>query len=544
MQFDQLQHVKDIFLEFLFNLYILIVDFCFAVYYSVKPRIFINTRPKHPALLQSATQTHKDIIEGKHSCADVMEAFIERLEEVNPIVNGICAKDYGSARLKAKAMDDMLKNLSREKRNELSIHRPFFGIPITVKNNIDVKRHVNVCGWWKMRENRATEDAPCVQRMREAGAIIVALTNVPELCLWIETSNTTFGYTNNAYDTRRTCGGSSGGEAALISAGASVVGIGTDIAGSIRVPCMFSGLFGLKPSAEISPIEGLYPVDRASRAYLQTVGPMCRYAEDLAPMFQAMCLPSKFGQLRPAKEFKELKAFCFSGYKGWCTERLSGDQRFAFDMVVKYFEEALDQPVTHLAMPHEEKLYEMCATSVQDGLEKPYCDIMEGTRTYAEFIVDWAQTLLGNRKSKHSRLSLQANVNSLLMHGVTKEQVEQATHLRDEISDQLCSILGDDGILIVPGWPTTAVYHNRTVWKHSGITHTAVWNAFGMPVIAVPLGLSGDGLPLSVQIVGSKLSDLTLLRMAEHLDGHLPKCEKPQLFPGFVGPWTLGQSKN
>ncbi|CAJ0577683.1 unnamed protein product, partial [Mesorhabditis spiculigera] len=310
MQFDQLQHVKDIFLEFLFNLYVLFVDFCFAVYYSVKPRIFVNTRPKHPALLQSATQTHKDIIEGKHSCADVMEAFIERLEEVNPIVNGICAKDYGSARLKAKAMDDMLKNLSREKRNELSIHRPFFGIPITVKNNIDVKRHVN-----------------------------------------------------------------------------------------------------------------------------------------------AMCLPSKFGQLRPAKEFKELKAFCFSGYKGWCTERLSGDQRFAFDMVVKYFEEALDQPVTHLAMPHEEKLYEMCATSVQDGLEKPYCDIMEGTRV-------------------------------------------------------------------------------------------SVWNAFGMPVIAVPLGLSGDGLPLSVQIVGSKLSDLTLLRMAEHLDGHLPKCEKPQLFPGFVGPWTLGQSKN
>ncbi|CAJ0944302.1 unnamed protein product, partial [Mesorhabditis belari] len=541
MRYDRLWHVWESFLHFLFPIYVLLVEFVYTLLYIGKSRTYISTQPNNPVLTQSATCTHREIIEGKITCLQVVDAFIERLEEVDKVVNGICYRNYSTARTKAQAIDEMLNALSHEKRNELSTHRPFLGVPITVKNNINVKGFRTTCGWFKQKDNVATEDAPSVQRMREAGAIIVALTNVPEFCLWIETSNSMFGQTNNPYDTRRTCGGSSGGEAALIASGASVIGIGTDIAGSIRVPCMFSGLFGLKPSVGISPIDGLFPIDQSSRASMQTVGPMCRYAEDLEPMFKAICLPSKFTQLLPSKELKEIKFFSFPGFRGGLTEKLTDEQRSVFDKTISFFEKEFKRPIPSVDIPYQDQMYEIVAIFLQDGLEKPYCDIMEGTKNPREFVVDGVKTIFGSKDTKLSKLSLQVNVNSIFMHGTTKEQVEKAIKLRDQASAAMCELLGDDGILCIPGWPTPAPHHNVTVWKHSTIAQTAVWNALGMPVITVPLGLSKQGLPLSVQFTASKNNDLTLLKLAEYLDGHSNHCINPEVFPGFVAPWTLNQ---
>lgn len=89
--------------------------------------------------------------------------------------------------------------------------------------------------------------------MRDAGAIVLAVTNVPEAVMWCETSNTIYGRTNNPYDIRRTCGGSSGGEGALIAAAGSMIGLGSDVGGSIRIPAAFNGVFGLKPTSSMSP---------------------------------------------------------------------------------------------------------------------------------------------------------------------------------------------------------------------------------------------------------------------------------------------------
>merc|ERR1719383_18839 len=119
-----------------------------------------------------------------------------------------------------------------------------------------------------LKDRMATEDAPVVQRLKESGAIALGVTTVPELCMWWETKNFVYGRTKNAYDSRRIVGGSSGGEACLISAAGSIWGIGSDIGGSIRMPAFFNGIFGHKPSRHQVPNEGQFPGDPKDDEYL------------------------------------------------------------------------------------------------------------------------------------------------------------------------------------------------------------------------------------------------------------------------------------
>ncbi|KIH48899.1 hypothetical protein ANCDUO_21028, partial [Ancylostoma duodenale] len=116
--------------------------------------------------------------------------------------------------------------------------------------------------------------------MEAAGAILIAITNVPEACYWLESSNGIYGLTKNPYDSRRIVGGSSGGEGALISAAGSVIGIGSDIGGSIRIPSFMNGIFGLKPTPGVVPLDGHVPMPKGFQTEMLRVGPMCRYVED------------------------------------------------------------------------------------------------------------------------------------------------------------------------------------------------------------------------------------------------------------------------
>lgn len=138
------------------------------------------------------------------------------------------------------------------------------------------------------RKNRiASEDAQVIAQLRQAGAIPIALTNVSELCMWWESANNVHGRTNNPYNTNCIVGGSSGGEGCAQAAALSAFGIGSDIGGSIRMPSFFNGVFGHKPSPKIVSNAGQYPIphtDDQMRAL--GLGPICRRAEDLLPLFK------------------------------------------------------------------------------------------------------------------------------------------------------------------------------------------------------------------------------------------------------------------
>lgn len=166
---------------------------------------------------------------------------------------------------------------------------PLLGVPFTCKESVAVKDMSQEGGSVPRVGIKAKKDAVVVAKLKAAGAIPLLVSSTPEYCLSWECSNLVNGRTSNPFDSSRTSGGSSGGEGALNGAGASVFGIGSDIAGSIRVPAMFNGIFGHKTTAGIVNLEGHFPssTDKNFNKYL-TIGAMCRYAKDLPTLTNLM----------------------------------------------------------------------------------------------------------------------------------------------------------------------------------------------------------------------------------------------------------------
>lgn len=214
---------------------------------------------------------------------DLVRAYITRINEVNPLINALIGQRFESAIEEAKEWDQMIANKVVDFEA-----LPLIGIPITIKECHAVKGMPFTGGLYSRRDVRAEEDAKVVQNLKRAGAIPLGVTNVPEFLLYWDTDNKIYGQTNNPYDKSRISGGSSGGEAALISSAASLVGLGSDLGGSIRIPSFLCGVFGHKPTAGVVPITEVFPyVGHKEREKYFQIGPLCRYACDLRPMLKA-----------------------------------------------------------------------------------------------------------------------------------------------------------------------------------------------------------------------------------------------------------------
>src|SRR2546425_4137194 len=207
------------------------------------------------------------------SSQEVVEAYIHRIEAVNPQLNAIVQLTAEAALAQAREAD------AAQARGE--IKGPLHGVPITIKDSFDTKGVISTGGTKGRASYVPQQDATAVARMRAAGAIVLGKTNLPELSLAYESNNLIYGWTNNPYDLSRTPGGSSGGESAIIAAGGSPLGLGTDGFGSIRIPSHFCGIAGLKPTSGRIPFTGLLPPAFGASAKLRHVGPMARYVEDL-----------------------------------------------------------------------------------------------------------------------------------------------------------------------------------------------------------------------------------------------------------------------
>jgi amidase len=213
------------------------------------------------------------------SAVEVVEAHLARIEAVNPTLNAVVHLDREGALAAARAADAALKDGVGLGGGEVG---PLHGVPITVKDNLDVGGLPCTGGTLGRAGHVPAEDATTVARMKQAGAIVLGKTNLPEFALAFVTDNLVYGRTNNPYDPGSTPGGSSGGEAAIIAAGGSPLGIGNDLAGSIRFPSHFCGIAGLKPTTGRLPMTGYFTsVDGLVKPLWQN-GPMARRVEDLA----------------------------------------------------------------------------------------------------------------------------------------------------------------------------------------------------------------------------------------------------------------------
>ena len=233
---------------------------------------------------QSAKSLARAIREKSVSAREVVEAHLRRIEEVNPVLNAVVQLAAERAESEARELDDALA------RGEL--RGPLHGVPITIKDSFDTEGIISTGGTLGRAAFVPERDATPVARLRAAGAVLLGKTNTPELTMAAETDNLVYGRTNNPFDVSRTPGGSSGGAAAIISAGGSPLDLGTDTGGSIRFPSHYCGIAGLKPTTGRVPRTGhIIGYDMGAAQSLTVVGPMARYVEDLELAFPIIAGP-------------------------------------------------------------------------------------------------------------------------------------------------------------------------------------------------------------------------------------------------------------
>ncbi len=221
-----------------------------------------------------ATELAARIARGEISSSDAVAAHIGRIEAVDGALNAVVVRRYDAALAEARAADE------RRARGEPlgALH----GVPVSIKECLDVAGTPSTFGVPSRANDSAPADDPYVARWRAAGAIVVAKTNVPQLMVFIETDNPLFGRTDNPWDQTRSCGGSSGGEAALIAAGGSPLGLGSDIGGSLRSPATSCGVASLKPTTGRLDDTTRLEMFAGQRAIVSQEGPLARTVADVA----------------------------------------------------------------------------------------------------------------------------------------------------------------------------------------------------------------------------------------------------------------------
>jgi fatty acid amide hydrolase len=233
----------------------------------------------------TATEIAQKIKASELSAREVVDAHIQRIEQVNTRLNAVVIPLFDQARKEADAADTA--------QRQGDVLGPLHGVPITIKEQFLVKDTATTFGVLNLKNHRATEDGPLVKRLREAGAIILGKTNTGQLLMYIESDNPVYGRTNNPWSLERSPGGSSGGEAAIIAAGGSPLGLGADFGGSIREPSHFCAIQGLKPTAwrltkfDIRP--GIF--SGGQEGIVPQPGPMARSVADLALAMSILAAP-------------------------------------------------------------------------------------------------------------------------------------------------------------------------------------------------------------------------------------------------------------
>jgi fatty acid amide hydrolase 2 len=473
-----------------------------------------------PLTQRSATELARAIRTREVTAREVVEAHLELLGRVNPELNAVVVPRFDEARAEADAADERIAQAGAAE--DLP---PFLGVPCTIKESYNVEGLPSCAGVVARAEHRCERTATAVSRLFDAGAICLGLTNLSELTLWVETENRVYGRTNNAYDRRRTAGGSSGGEGAAIGSGGSPIGLGSDMGGSIRLPAFFNGIFGHKPSLGVVPLSGLYPVATGAAESLAVNGPMARRAEDLMPMLHTIAGPDGEDPVAvdtplgdpDEVELRGLRVLVSeSGTLGATGLELAKARERAAGAL-----QAAGAKVERLPMKSLRRALEIYLAALS----------ATGEVTLAELLSDAGSELPGpramvRRKSPHTVATRVALVAERLTARAPAGRSKKALAERDAFVAELQDTIGD-GVLLHPPAPKVAPKHGRTVGRLWWIHPMIVFNLAAVPVTQVPLGLGDDGLPLGVQVAAGPGRDHASIAVALELE---------RVFGGWVPP--------
>uniref|UniRef100_A0A3Q2T5U3 Fatty acid amide hydrolase 2b n=1 Tax=Fundulus heteroclitus TaxID=8078 RepID=A0A3Q2T5U3_FUNHE len=451
----------------------------FQLLWTQRPAASARKLPptSNPLLLQSATQLARRIRRTEVSSVEVVQAYIDRIQEVNPFVNAV-VKDRFAAALQEAAQVDKLIEEETGGEEVLEDRLPLLGVPLSVKESFSLQGMPLTTGLMSRRGVVAPVDAPPVALLKRAGAVPLGVTNTSELCMWLESHNHLYGVTCNPYDLERIPGGSSGGEGSILAAAGAVVGVGSDIGGSIRMPCFFNGIFGHKTTPGVVSCENQYPPPSGRQMEYLSTGPMCRYAEDLLPMLKIMAGPNA---------------------------HISRDQdgltRLAFKIPF---------------LSHNGEMW-------MRQWQKPELDTRSPPQAFAELMGEpgrpaWALWELLKRMVGKSDHTMPAIMLALLEMTHLSKSSPFIIRQKEELQRKMDELLGTDGVLLYPSHPRVAPKHHHPLFRPFDFAYTGILNILGLPVTQCPLGLGAEGLPLGVQVVAGKLQDRLTLAVSLYLE--------------------------
>jgi amidase len=451
-----------------------------------------------------------DLRKGRISSVELLNRSIARVEQFDPRLNAVIARDFERARVAAAAADAAL---ARGERLAL------LGIPVTVKDAFNVAGLATTWGVPGTEKSLAAEDAVLVRRLKAAGAIVVGKTNVAmHLADW-QSSNPIFGTTNNPWNLARTPGGSSGGSAAALAAGYVPLEFGTDLAGSLRVPAHFCGVFAHKPSHGLVPMRGCAPpgtpqLSVGGNVDLAVAGPMARSAADLGLALDVIAGPDDADAvayrlaLPPARR-KALRDF----------------RVLVLDA----------HPMVPTSSAVRAALERLCGNLARAGCEVARSSpLLPGLGHIASL---WGQLMW-------AVVSADLPPEMGGMAGPSHQDWIRADRARLGVAHRWRQFFGEWDVILCPVSPTPAFPHDdremetrrlRVDDREIDYKDQSAWSSIatltGLPSTAMPIGLSGEGLPIGMQIIGPRLEDRTTIAFAHAVERE---------FGGFVPPPGFG----
>jgi amidase len=438
----------------------------------------------------------------------VVEAYLGRIEEVNPKLNAIVT-------LAPDACD-------QAKAAEVAIGRgellgPLHGVPLTVKDTIETAGLRTTSGSLLRAEYLPDRDAPAVARLKAAGAIILGKTNAAEMAMDYTADNPVFGRTNNPHELSLTPGGSSGGEAAAIAACLSPGGIGSDLAGSIRIPAHFCGIAGVRPTVGRVPGGGQFPPSTGPYSLGATIGPMARTVSDLQLLFAVLAgREAEFDAPPVVVDRKRVAWYTDDGVAPVTDETRRAVETAAAALAEAGFSAEPARP-PGVEFGHALWLQIFARASVVQLRE-----VYAGHENQGGDFVRWRLRTADDTPGP----SLDDYITSWLQ--------------RDRLRAALLDWMVETPLLLAPVGATAAYVHAtqkvtvaaRTMNTFRAFSYSQTFNVFDLPVVVIPVARSAEGLPIGVQIVGRPFAEQSVLAAATIIEAALGGWQQPRLLGG------------
>ena len=455
---------------------------------------------------------------GACSALELCELYLSRIERLNPVLNCFLSVHGDSARRAAKKAD------RRIAEGETA---PLLGIPIAHKDLFCTKGAVTTCGSKILEGWRAPYDATLVERLANAGAVVLGKSNMDEFAMGSSNENSAYGPVCNPWDTSRVTGGSSGGSVACVAAGLAAAGTGTDTGGSIRQPASLCGVTGVRPTYGRVSRFGMI----AFASSLDQAGPITRSAFDAALMLQAMAgfdAKDSTSSERGTEDFDQLlsERLALPGQAlrvGLPREYFRSLDSIPYELALEAAREQFSKlgmgvtevslPATHAAIP---AYYVLACSEASSNLSR-FDGVRYGHRTHRS---DSIEELYASSRSEGFGAEVKRRILTgtyCLSYGYYDAYYKKAMRVRRVIRDEFARAFEKVDLLLTPSSPGVAFKRGELAGDHIAMyqqdCYTTPASLAGQPSLSVPCGVDA-GLPLGMQLIGPHFADALLLRVA------------------------------